>query len=219
MTTEVVTVGPETEVSEVARLLLARRISAVPVVEEGGRVVGMVGEGDLMRRAECGRKWWLSLLADRTAEFVRTHGTRARDVMTPNVVSIGKDATLAEIARTLERHGIKRVPVIEDGRLAGIVSRSDVLRGLATLTRTGNSASVGPDDRLLQQSILDLVRRNTTVSLRAVSIIVVAGRVYLWGVTDTSEEREAVRIAAETIAGRDNVHDYLNTLSQVLQGL
>jgi CBS domain-containing protein len=168
MTADVVTIGPETQVSEIARLLLSHRVSAAPVVDANGDMLGMVSEGDLMRRAECGasRKWWLSLLADKTAEFVRTHGTRARDVMTRDVVAIGKEATLAEIVHTLERHGIKRVPVVESGRLVGIVSRSDILRGLATVTEAGDDASAGPDDRLLRGRILDLIRRKTPVSLR-----------------------------------------------------
>jgi CBS domain-containing protein len=221
MTTEVVTVDPETEVFDVARVLLAHRISAAPVVDSGGCVLGMVSEGDLMRRAECGpgRKWWLSLVADKTAEFVRTHGTRARDVMTRDVVTIDREAALAEIVRTLEGRGTKRVPVVEDGRLLGIVSRADVLRGLATLAVAGDNIAASPNDRLLRERILDLIKRKTAVSPHAVSVIVVGRRVYLWGVTDTPEEREAVRVAAETVAGTGNVHDYLNTLPQVLRGL
>ena len=220
MTTEVVTVAPATETSEVARLLLAHRVSAAPVIDRDGHVVGMVSEADLMRRAECGRdrKWWLTLLADKSAQFVRTHGTRARDVMTREVVTVDVQTSLAEIVRTLEGNGIKRVPVVEDGRLVGIVSRADVLRGLATVTAAG-AVAVGPSDRLLKERILDLIRRNTTASLPAVSIIVVGHRVYLWGVTGTAEEREVVRVAAETVAGPGNVHDFLNTLPQVLQEL
>lgn len=218
MTTEVVSVSPETDVSEVARLLLAQRISAVPVVDHDGHIVGMVSEADLMRRTRCdrGHHWWLSLFADDTAEFIRRHGSRAQDVMSCEIVSVSKDTTIAEIACVLETHAIKRVPVIEDGRLIGIVSRSDVLRGLASLNAGGNPGEAA-SDLVIRQSIIDLIKANASVSLRAVSIIVSDGVVYLWGVTETKKDREAVRVAAEAVAGPSNVHDYLNTLPQVLQ--
>ena len=218
MTTDVVTVAPETEVSEVARLLLAHRISAVPVVDPDGHVVGMVSEADLMRRAECGasRHWWLSLFADSTAEFVRTHGTRARHVMTGEVVSIRKDATLAEIAGLLERRAVKRVPVLDNGRLVGVVSRADVLRGLASLSKAAGQPKNKSDD-IIQQQILDLIRKRTLVSVAAVSVIVDDGMVYLWGTVATEEERQAIRVAAESIVGAEKVQDNLNTLPRILQ--
>ncbi len=138
--------------------------------------------------------------------------------MTLDVVSIGKEATLAEIARTLESHAIKRVAVVAGGRLAGIVSRSDVLRGLASLGTAGNQQGAS-SDLVTRQEILDLIRTNTLVSLQAVSIIVVGGVVYLWGITETQREREAVRVAAETVVGPSNVRDHMNTLPQVLHGV
>lgn len=220
MTTEVISVSPETEVSEVARLLLEHHVSAVPVVDQDGHILGMVSEGDLMRRAECrrGRSWWLSLLADKTADFVRTYGTRARDVMTRDVVSIDKEADISEIARILEIHGIKRVPVLEGGRVVGIVSRADILRSLATLTSAG-SVSATANDRVFRERILDLLKNKTFASLEAVSVIVVNGVVYLWGITETEEQREAVRVAAENVVGTGKVRNYLNTLPEILRGV
>jgi CBS-domain-containing membrane protein len=220
MTTEVVTVGPETDVSEVTRLLLAHRISAEPVVNGTGQVMGMVSEADLMRRAKCGRSGlrWLSLFTDKTAEFVRTHGTRVRDVMTCEVVSIGKDATLSEIASLLERRAIKRAPVIENGRLVGIVGRSDVLRGLASL---GTAVNAHDDacDLAIRQNILELVKQHSSASLQAVTVIVDGGKVYLWGIVESEEERNAVRVAADTVVGTGKVIDNLNTLPQVLEAV
>lgn len=218
MTTEIVSVGPDTDISEVARLLLAHGVSAAPVIDGDGHILGMVSEGDLMRRAKCdlARSWWLSLFADKTTEFVRTCGTRARDVMTRRVVSINKDATLAEIARILESHRVKRVPVLEGGHLVGIVSRADILRGLASLTSVGE---IGPNanDAVIRAQILDLLKKDASVSLPAVSIIVLDGVVYLWGVAETEEQQAAIRIAAETIAGTGKVRDHLNSLSEVLE--
>lgn len=220
MTTEVVSVSPETEVSEVARLLLEHRVSAVPVTDRDGHILGMVSEGDLMRRAECGRgqSWWLSLFADKTSDFVHIYGTRARDVMTRDVVSIDKEATIAEIARVLEVHGIKRVPVLEEGRLIGIVSRADILRGLATLA-SSESVSANTNDHVVRQRILDLLKGKTSASLEAVSIIVVDGIAYLWGIAETQEQSEAIRTAAENVVGTGKVRDNLTTLPQVLRGI
>ena len=121
MTTDVVTVGPAAEAAEVARLMLERGISAIPVVDGKRRILGIVSEGDLIRRAECGadprRSRWLALLADRTAEFIKAYGTRAEDLMTRDAITVSEDASLAEIARVLETHCIKRVPVLGDDRL------------------------------------------------------------------------------------------------------
>ncbi len=220
MTTDVVTVDPNDGIALVARRLLDHRISAAPVIDHNGHLRGIVSEADLMRRAKCdrGHHWWLSLFEDRTTEFVRHHGTRARDVMTDDVISIGKDATLAEIARILESHAIKCVPVLEAGHLVGVVSRSDILRGLASLTSAGGvNASV--NDLAARERILDLLKKKTSASLQAVSIIVLNGVVYLWGIADTEEQRAAIRVAAENVVGTGNVRDHLNTLSQVLRGV
>src|SRR5215211_2100542 len=139
MTTEVVSVEPDTPVRDIAELLYTRRISGVPVVEHD-RVIGIVSEGDLIGHTaaigEQRRSWWLSLFADESLsawDYAKSHGRTARDVMTASVVSVGETATLAEIARLVERHRIKRVPVLRDGNLVGIVTRGNLLQGLATL--------------------------------------------------------------------------------------
>ncbi|HUC11561.1 MAG TPA: CBS domain-containing protein [Stellaceae bacterium] len=141
MTTAVFSVGPETPIRDIARLLLDHGISAVPVVDPNGRPVGMVSEGDLVGRNEADRlarrDWWLTLLAEGEAlspEFVnylRRDGRLARDVMTAPVVTVDEGTQATEIARLLEAHRIKRVPVVHDGRVIGIVSRADLLRALA----------------------------------------------------------------------------------------
>jgi CBS domain-containing protein len=220
MTTEVVSTNPDEEVPAAAQLLLDHRISAMPVVDRDGRVLGIVSEGDLMRRAECGstRSWWLSLLADKTAEFTRIMGTRVRDVMTRDVVSVDEVAPISEIARILETNGIKRVPVLRADRLVGIVSRADVLRGLAALGSQTHEASTD-DDREIRTRTLELIRRHTSTTLQAVSVIVVAGAVYLWGTVETEADKNAVRVAAENVVGTNKVHNFLNTLPDVLRGV
>ncbi len=141
MTAPAAYVMAETPLREVANLLLREGISAAPVLDEGGNLVGMVSEGDLVRRwpAEGGpsRSWWLDLFeadTQRSREFLnylKAHGLRAKDVMSRKVVSVDEAATIAEIAGLLETHRIKRVPVMREGKLAGVVSRADLLRALA----------------------------------------------------------------------------------------
>ncbi len=220
MTAEVVSVAPDDDVAHVASVLLKHGISAAPVVDRTGRLQGIVSEADLMRRAECGasRSWWLSLLADKTVEFTRDLGTRARDVMTANVVTVDEDAPISSVAHLLEANGIKRAPVLRQDRLVGIVSRSDILRGLAVANApSGDGPSVS--DREIRDQVLQLIKQHTSTSLSAVSVIVVNGTVYLWGTADTAADKNAIRVAAENVAGVARVHDFLSTVPQVLQGV
>ena len=141
MTRAVVSVSPETPTRSVAKLLLEKGISAVPVVDAGGAPVGMVSEGDLIGRNatewEARRDWWLELLAEGTnlaQEFldqVKAADRPVRAVMTAPVITIEEDTRIEVIARVLEEHRIKRVPVVRDGRIVGIVSRADLIRALA----------------------------------------------------------------------------------------
>lgn len=138
--------------------------------------------------------------------------------MTRTVVSIDPETPISDIARILETKRIKRVPVIQDGKLVGIVSRADILRGLAVVGLSPDR-SVSVTDREIRERIHDEVRRQTSASLNCVSIIVVDGIVYLWGIADTKADKDAIRIAAENVAGIGKVHDFLNTLPQVLGGI
>lgn len=141
MNSGVVAVRPDTPISDVAKTLREHRISAVPVIDEGGSPLGMVSEGDLIGRDEVDRKarldWWLTLLAEGEAlnpEFMASINSperRARDVMTAPVITVGEDTEIDEVARLLIAHRIKRVPVLRDGRVVGIVSRADLVRALA----------------------------------------------------------------------------------------
>ena len=136
MAAPVLTVSPEKQVQDIAALLLECSISAVPVVDEGGHVRGIVSEGDLINRADAGtrhrRSWWLEMLngpEEQSRDYLRAHGQRAQDVMSRDVVATSEDTPLPEIAALLEKHHVKRVPVLRDGRLVGIVSRANLLQG------------------------------------------------------------------------------------------
>jgi CBS domain-containing protein len=224
MTTQVVTVRPETSVEQIAALLLERRISGVPVVDAGGRLLGIVTEGDLMRRPEIGterhRGWWLRFFGDeraRTVEYARAHGSRAEQVMTRNVVTVGEDTSLADIARLLEEHHIKRVPVVRDGRVVGIVSRANLLHGLAThVDATPPAKPI--DDRSLRDAVLRAFERDDLTLHGRLNVIVKNGVVELWGLVESEEARRAIRIAAENVPGVTGVRDNLGSIPPWLWG-
>ena len=176
----------------------------MPVVDADGRVVGVVSEGDLMHRGESGgerhRSWWLALIAsaeERSRDYVKNHGLRASDVMTRDPVTVGEDATLEEIAALLETHRIKRVPVLRDGRLVGIVSRANLLQGIV-----GRQIAVEPaaDDRELREKVIAALR-DCGGQTQFVDVLVSGGVVQLWGAAYTDAERDAIRVAAEGVSG------------------
>lgn len=215
MTPDVVTAGPEAAVDEIARLMLAHHISAVPVVDAAGRLLGIVSEGDLVRRVETAtagrRAWWLELLADPATlarDYVKTHSRRAADLMTPDVVTVGVDTPLEEVARLLERRRIKRVPVVRDGRVVGIVSRADLVRGLAVRPSEPHPATAA-DDRAIRERVLAALRGQPWWVGTYRNIVVVDGVVHLWGLARSQAERDAMRVAAETVPGVRGVEDHL----------
>jgi CBS domain-containing protein len=161
MTSEVMSVGPDTSTREVAKILREHGISAVPVVGETGAPIGMVSEGDLIGRNETDREarrdWWLTSLAEGemlNADFLaslRAPVRRVRDVMTAPVVTVGEDTEITEIARLLTAYRIKRVPVLRDGRIVGIVSRADLVRALAAEETESTGSSNGGGRRFLHR--------------------------------------------------------------------
>ena len=216
MTSRVVTVSPETPVEEIAKRLLERRISAVPVVDPGGRPIGIVSEGDLMRRPEAtGERrpsWWLELLAEpeeRAREYVRSHGGLAHEVMTRDPVTVEEDAPLDAIAALLEKHRIKRVPVVRDGKLVGIVSRANLIQGVGTGQRAPPASA---DDRALREQAIQAIEA-TGARGEFVNVVVSDGIVHLWGTVLSVAEREAVQVAASRVAGAKGLESHLGLLS------
>lgn len=218
MTTSVVTVPPGADVREVAALFLERRISAVPVVDAQGGLLGIVSEGDLLNRPEAEtqhrRSWWLRLFAgpdDQAREYLRVHGRRAEDVMTQEVVTVPEDMPLGKIAALLERHRIKRVPVMRDGKLVGIVSRSNLLQGLAAWRP---EAPVKREDRDIRESLLDALAE-AGLPMHQVNVIVSDGVVQLWGGIESKAQHHAALAAAEATAGVKRVDDHLGIVSAI----
>jgi CBS domain-containing protein len=218
MTAPPITVTPDARVSDVAALLIERRISAVPVVDQNGRIVGIVSEGDLLRRAETGterqRSKWLELLLEpniKAAEFVKAHGVYARDVMTRDVATVGPDADLADIATLLESRRIKRVPVVEDsGEVVGIVSRANLLHALVAYRSGSPSTERKASDTELRNRIYERIENQIGGRLRRVNVVVQDGVVFLWGTVRSENERRALTVAAEGVPGVTRVEDKLH---------
>jgi CBS domain-containing protein len=214
MTTKVVTVSPETPVRDVAALMIEKHISGVPVLSDSGVLVGVVSEGDLLRRPEIGtekhRRRWLSFFtrADEQArEFTKSHALRAGDVMTKQVAYVDEQTSLGKIVEMMEKHNIKRLPVLANGKLVGIVSRRDMLRALAW---QASPMPPPPESDATIRAIMNDVLKNEEWAMSAiVNVIVSEGVVHLWGVIDSDEQRQALRVAAENIPGVTGVEDHL----------
>lgn len=206
MTTSVVSVGPGTRVEKIARLLLQHHISAVPVVDDHGRVIGMVSEGDLMRRNESGTQgriaWWLDLLAgpeERARMYLKSRGLTARDVMTRKVITAGENTPLEKVAALLEHNHIKRVPVLRRGKLVGIASRANLLHGLAASGGKG-AKTISPNTTRIRKDVMAEFRR---IGLRTdfVNVVAAGGIVQLWGWVESAAQRRALALAARRVSG------------------
>jgi CBS-domain-containing membrane protein len=213
MATPVITVKPSSLVQDVARLLLGRRISAVPVIDDDGRLVGIVSEGDLIRRAEVGTErrhsWWLRLLTGSDAlagDYVKAHARSVADIMTRDVITVGPETPLSEIATLLERKAIKRVPVVQDGQVVGIVSRANLVQAVASVRK---DIEISRTDAELRDQLLALLRAQPWAHTALLNVTVADGVVDLWGMVPSETERRALRVAAEGVAGVRAVNDNL----------
>jgi CBS-domain-containing membrane protein len=213
MVSDVITVKPDDTVQDVAGLLLVNRISAVPVVDDSGKIVGIVSEGDLLRRAENHteheRPWWLKLLMGRellAAEFIREYGRKVADVMTREVISVEPDTPVADIATLLERHRIKRVPIVRNGRIIGIVSRANLIQALA-VSRNKLLEPQTVADTELRDKLVSRLKAEPWVRPSLVNVTVTKGTVDLWGIVDSPVEKHALRVAVEVTPGVKAVND------------
>ena len=217
MTTNVISVAADTSIREVARILHVNRISAVPVVDGEDRVLGMLSEGDLIRRgrpgADGGGSWWLESFAEGRPIPREPGGLVARDVMTRRIYRVTEDTRLEQIAALLAEHGIKRVPVERDGKLVGLVSRANLIHGLAS----GASGPTRSRDSDIRNAILKLLMR-AGVPTHLLTVTVSDGSVFLWGAVESRSENEAVRAAAESTPGVRRVSDHLFVLTERVRG-
>jgi len=215
MTRPPVAATPDMELADIIRLMLEHRVGALPVVD-GATVVGIVAEADLLRRLGPGAAprpaSWLGLFtrdSARAEEFVRSHGTLARDIMTQPAVTVPEDTPLGEIAELLDQRGLGQVPVLRDGRLAGMVRRADLLGALAGRLAPPPPPS-GADDQRLREAVAAVIEGSGWLHATAdLTVEVEAGVVSLWGTVTTAAIHRALVVAVGEVAGAGAVRDHL----------
>ena len=213
MTRSVVTVAPESSILDAANLMLQRHASGLPVVDAAGKLVGIVSEGDFIRRSEIGtqrkRGRWLRFIlgAGKAAtDFVREHGRKVSEVMTRDPLTVTEDTVLEEIVSTMETNGVKRLPVMRGDKLVGIVSRANLLQAVASLAR--NVPDPTADDDHIRSCIIDALEKNDGCPF-GVNVVVRDGIVHLTGVITEERSRQAAIVCAENVEGVNKVHDHL----------
>jgi predicted transcriptional regulator len=190
------------------------------VVDQAQHLVGIVSEGDLLHRVEIGtesrRSWWLDLLSapeDLARRFVKSHALRVGDIMTKAVRTAAPTTPLEAIATTLEEHGFKRLPVVADGKLVGIVSRADLLRALAV--RKLAPSTPDRSDGELRDAVVEALRASWVSGPRP-TVIVEQGVVHLWGLVHSAAEQDAMRVAAEEVPGVKAVESHLSLMPHLI---
>lgn len=214
MTTSVVCVRPDATVFEAARLLLGERISALPVVDAAGRLQGIVSEGDLIHRAEIGSeksitRWKALFEEDATLarDYLKAHGRTVADVMSQPVVMAEEDTELSVVAARMDQFAIKRLPVVRDGKVVGIVSRANLLQAL--ISTPASTATPALDDAALRRQILLKLDREPWSTSLVRNIIVQEGNVEIWGHADTAAQCEACRVLAAGIPGVKSITNHM----------
>ena len=212
MVHEVVTVGPDDDVSKAVQLLVDHDISALPVVDEERRVIGILSEADLIHREKLGterhRAEWLEAITPANVlalDYSKSHGRKVAEVMTENVISADEETPLSEIANLLEKHRIKRLPILRDGKLVGIVSRSNLIQALASVP--SQSIQELPVDRGVRSAILARLAERSWTDFGERNVVVSNGVVHLWGLVGSPEERKALIALAESVPGVREVSD------------
>ncbi|CUU17750.1 Inosine5monophosphate dehydrogenase EC 111205 CDS [Bradyrhizobium sp.] len=214
MVSPAITVDANATVREVAQLLLARRISAVPVVDADNKILGIVTESDLMHRAEAGTErpysWWLRPLtgdAQLATDYVKSHAVKVDDIMTRDVVTAAPETPLHEIAMLLENNQIRRVPIVDQkGQLVGIVSRANLLQAIASARP---KLEVSLSDASIRKRFLEELKKQSWAHTFNLNATVRNGVVDLWGFAPSVAERTSIRVAAEAIPGVVTVNDHL----------
>ncbi len=212
MTPRVISIETDAPIMQAVRLMLQNRISGLPVVGRKGELVGMVTEGDFLRRGEIGtqrhRNRWLEFLIGpgRLAdEYVHARGRKVEEVMTREPITVTEDTPLDEVVRLMERHRIKRLPVLRAGALIGIVTRANIMHALVSLA--AETKSPAGDDATIREQILAECRKQSWAPMA--NVVVRNGVVELWGTITDERERQGLIVASENVPGVKMVHDHL----------
>jgi CBS-domain-containing membrane protein len=214
MTRDVVSIGPDASIIEAVRTMLQHKISGLPVVDASGRLQGVITEGDFLRRSETGTQRrhprWLEFLLGPgrlATEYVQASGRKVSDVMTPDVYTATEDAPLEQVVHLMERHRVKRIPVVRGDTVVGIVTRANLMRALASLALAEQPAAA--DDAAIRERLLAELNKERWAPVGLIDVVVKDGVVKLSGALTDERERQAIRVAAENIAGVKKVEDHL----------
>jgi CBS domain-containing protein len=214
MTASMVTVDPDDSVMHAVQRMLKRRISGLPVVDNTGALIGILTEGDLLRRAELGtqkrRPRWIEFLIGpgRLArEYVSACGRKVHEVMTTPVHTVSEDTPLIDVVKIMESNQVKRLPVMCDGRIVGIISRANLLRALVSISRDEKPAHAS--DASIRRHLMAELERQRWAPVALIDVIVRNGVVHLWGTLTEERQRQGIRVAAENTPGVKRVEDHL----------
>jgi CBS-domain-containing membrane protein len=212
MVRDVVTVGPDEDVSKAVKLLVDHDISALPVIDSERRVIGVLSEADLIHRENIGtakhRTWWLEAVTPASMlalDYAKSHGRKVSELMSEHVISADENTSLSELANILEKHRIKRVPILKDGKLIGIVSRANLIQALASAPPKDESNQLA--DRGIREAILERLAEQPWTDFGERNLVVTNGVVHLWGLVSSPEEHKALLALAESVTGVREVSD------------
>jgi len=214
MTRDLISVTPDATVLQAARLMLQHHISGLPVVDASGKLVGILSEGDFLRRRETAtqrrRSRWLEFLMGPgkiASEYTQSHGSKVAEVMTSDVRTVGEDTDLEKIVELMEKHRIKRVPVMRDDKIVGIVTRSNLMHAMVSMAR---STPPGPQsDDVIREQLLAELKKQEWAPISMTNVVVRDGIVELWGAIIDERQRAALKVAAENVPGVKAVKDHL----------
>ena len=212
MVHDIVTIGPEEDVSKAVKLLVDHDISALPVVDDERRVIGILSEADLLHRDKIGteqhRAWWLEAVTPASVlalDYAKSHGRKVAEVMSEDIISADENTPLSDLANILEKNRIKRVPILKDGKLVGIVSRSNLIQALASAPSQPENDQLA--DRGIRSAILARLAEQSWTDFGERNIVVTNGVVNLWGLVGSPEEHKALLALAESVPGVREVSD------------
>jgi CBS domain-containing protein len=213
MTRKVITVGTEASIVDAANIMLEKHVSGLPVTDKAGKLVGIVSQGDFIRRAEIGtqrkRGRWLKFLlgpGKAASDFVHERGRKIGEIMTLDPCTVTEDATLEDIVQLMERNNVKRLPVLRGDQLVGIVTRSNLLQAVAELARDVPDPTA--DDDHVRNHVVASIEKADWAPF-GLGVIVRNGNVHLSGVITNEQSRQAAIVAAENVSGVKKVHDHL----------
>jgi CBS domain-containing protein len=214
MTRNVISIAPDATVLQAARLMLQYHISGLPVVDKAGKLVGVLSEGDFLRRQETRterrRSRWLEFVMGpgrMAAEYTHSHGSKVSEVMTDEVRTVREDTSLEDIVELMERRRIKRVPVLRGDKMVGIVTRSNLMHAMVSMARSVPATAT--DDNAIREWLLAVMQKEQWAPAAMTNVVVRDGVVELWGVIVDERQRDALKVAAENIPGVTAVKDHL----------